>query len=243
MGIKSILQKIAKRFSKAPESADIQLISIHIPKTAGTSFRNSLKAVYGDKEVVRLDIDLVKQEVKINEQRYDQSEFPQSTKVIHGHYSYPLLIENFKINQDIPIITWLRDPVQRVISNYLYLSEILENLLQEEQKGLNILQKMKRSLKEYALFEGAQNRQSKFLTGLNIEDLKFVGIVEHYDEDINRLAKILKWDKAPIFKNNKTKKETNFISNNEIEVIRQLNTEDLKLYEKAISLREKNHWL
>lgn len=238
-----MLQKIKKRFKKEAEPADIQLISIHIPKTAGTSFRNSLKAVYGDKEVVRLDIDLTKQEVKINEQRYYQSEFPQGTKVIHGHYSYPLLIENFKLNKDIPIITWLRDPVQRVISNYLYLTKILEDLLQEEQKGLNILEKMKRSLKEYALFEGAQNRQSKFLTGLNIEDLKFVGIVEHYDEDINRLAKILKWEKTPIFNNNQTKKETNFISNIDIELIRQLNTEDLKLYEKALSLREKNHWI
>lgn len=238
-----MLQKIAKLFSKPPEPADIQLISIHIPKTAGTSFRNSLKVVYGEKEVVRLDIGLVKQEVKINEQLYYQSEFPPGTKVIHGHFSYPLLIENFKINPDIPVITWLRDPVQRVISNYLYLTKILEDLLQEEQKGLNILQKMKRSLKEYALFEGAQNRQSKFLKGLNIEDLKFVGIVEHYDEDINKLAKILAWEKAPIFNNNRTKKETDFVSKNDIDLIRQLNKEDLNLYEKAIALREKNHWI
>jgi hypothetical protein len=238
----NIFFNLFKKTEKPQAINRLELVSIHIPKTAGTSFRNTLREVYGENNVIRLDIGLVRQEVRIEEKLYDLPTFPPNTKVIHGHFSYPLLIKNFSIPKETPIITWLRDPVKRVISNYFYLAKRLEEELDEEGKGLNILRKMQRSLIEYARFEGAQNRQSKFLSGLTLENLQFVGIVETYEEDIQQLSQILEWPKTPIFTHNQTNRDTSIISQKDIDEIRELNSADLKLYEQALNLRTKGHW-
>ena len=49
----------------------VELVSLHIPKTCGTSFRNTLKAVYGIKSVKRLDIN--NNLLKIDEKIYVKS--------------------------------------------------------------------------------------------------------------------------------------------------------------------------
>ena len=48
------MMKFRKEHKKI--SNNIELVSIHIPKTAGTSFRNVLKSAYSRKSVVRFDI-------------------------------------------------------------------------------------------------------------------------------------------------------------------------------------------
>lgn len=226
-----------------PKNGPLRLISVHIPKTAGTSFRNTLRQVYGAQEVIRLDIGLVRQETRINELIYEDPGLPAGTSVIHGHFSYPLLTGRFAIDPAVPVITWLRDPVDRVISNYYYLARRLEEELDEEGKGLNILKKMQRSLIEYARYEPARNRMTRFLEGLQLEDLRFVGLVEHYDEDLKRLSGLLAWPEYPVFSHNKTERDTTLVSAAEIEEIRRLNAEDIMLYDRAMNLREKGHWM
>lgn len=230
---------------KAPPelTAHLELISIHIPKTAGTSFRNSLAGVYGDEAVVRLDIGLVRQEVRIREKIYLEKTLPRGTRVIHGHFSYPLLTRHFEVDPSLPIITWLRDPVSRVVSNYYYLAKRLAEELNEEQRGLNILRKMQRSLLQYAQDEANQNRMSRFLEGLSLEKMHFVGLVEQYDEDLKTLAVRMGWENYPVFYHNQTGKDTSSITDAERDIIRSLNQEDVALYEHALLLREKGHWL
>lgn len=225
-----------------PASNTLELISIHIPKTAGTSFRNSLCAVYGQKGVVRLDIGLVRQETRVREELYTDAALPPETRVLHGHFSYPLLTARFDIPTGLPVITWLRDPVERVISNYFYLARRLREELDEERKGLNILKKMQRSLREYVLYEPSQNRMSKFLEGLELGDLFFVGLVEHYDQDIRSLAGKLDWAQTPVFHHNRTGNNRPEVSAEDRALIRSLNARDVELYERALELREKGIW-
>jgi len=228
--------------SEAAPASGLELISIHIPKTAGTSFRNTLKGVYGEQGVVRLDIGLVRQEVRVNEQRYEQRQLPAPTRVAHGHFSYPLLKKNFDLPEGLPIITWLRDPVERVISNYFYLAKRLAEELEEERKGLNILKKMQRSLLEYAEYEPSQNRMAKFLEGLALEDLLFVGIQEDYDRSLERLAGLLGWEDYPVFHHNLTGEKDRGVTPAERARIRELNQRDVVLYERALALLEKGQW-
>ena len=147
--------------SKTPD-----VISLHIPKTAGTSFRNILKSIYSEKDVVRFDIN-ERNEVRLNENLYTGKSLP-SAKVIHGHFVCETLYDNFQIPDNVLLITWLRDPVARVISNYFYLEKRLKELLEEKKNNLNILSKMQRTLIEYARAEVNRNRQSKFLKGKNV---------------------------------------------------------------------------
>ena len=92
------------------------LISLHIPKTAGTSFRNILKSVYGENQVVRFDISRMGV-VRMNENVYQKSKLP-NVKVIHGHFTFQDLSGSFTLPETYKLITWMRDPVKRVISNY-----------------------------------------------------------------------------------------------------------------------------
>lgn len=227
---------------RSAPARELELISIHIPKTAGTSFRNTLEGVYGREGVVRLDIGLIRQETRIWEELYSDATLPSQTRVVHGHFSYPLLTGRFPVDPDLPVITWLRDPVQRVISNYYYLVKRLREELEEEKRGLNILVKLQRSLEEYVRYDRAQNRMSRFLEGLDLDRMAFVGFVESYDEDLALLAQRMNWSEVPVFHHNRTAKESPEVPETTLDLIRNLNQKDLRLYERALELKHKGHW-
>ncbi|MBR9919607.1 MAG: sulfotransferase family protein [Bacteroidetes bacterium] len=218
-----------------------QLISVHIPKTAGTSFRGILKEVYGEEAVIRLDIGLVNEKIRINEELYDKKKVSSKVRVAHGHFSPALLHKYFDISESTPFITWLRDPIERVISNYFYLQKRLREELEEEKRGLNILSKMQRSLMEYAAQEINQNRMSKFLAGMELEDFAFVGIQDHFSEDLQRIAKLLDWEETQELKHNITGRKKEGVSDEERAQIARYNQADVELYQKALERRDRYH--
>ncbi len=217
----------------------LELISLHIPKTAGTSFRNILKEVYGEKGVVRFDINN-KGVVRLNQELYTNKKLP-AAKVIHGHFAYDDLKTLFDIPTEIQKITWLRNPVERVISNYFYLESRLKTLLNEEQNNLNILSKMQRSLLEYARDDINRNRQSRFLSGITLEEFDFVGIQEDFESDLTEIASTLNWKSLPnIVHQNKTPLIKNSIDSETKKEIEWLNQDDMELYKMALNLRGKS---
>jgi hypothetical protein len=216
----------------------VELVSLHIPKTAGTSFRNILKSVYGDRAVVRLDINN-RGVTRLNQVVYEENKAP-SAKVLHGHFVYEDIVNRFDLPTGFKKITWLRHPVQRVVSNYYYLESRLKTLLNEEQKNLNILSKMQRSLLEYAGDEINRNRQSKFLKGIELKDFDFVGIQEDFNEDLVEIAKVLNWGEYPQpIHHNKTPTKRPPLDPEIRREIELLNQEDMNLYREALELRGK----
>lgn len=221
---------------KKKNNTTLELISIHIPKTAGTSFRNTLKQVYGDEKVARLDINRSSKAVRLNEVLFTMPQLPSSVDVVHGHFSMEDLKERFSFNDHTPMITWLRHPVERVISNYFYLCKRLAEELDEEKKGLNILSKLQRSLIEYARDEISRNRISKFLSGAHLADFAFVGIQEFYNTDLADLARLLDWPTVQAFQHNVTgsKYQVDEATRKEIA---DLNSLDMELYNTALEMR------
>ncbi len=235
----SLLNLHRRIFGKHQQNTNwskIQLVSIHIPKTAGTSFIHSLKKQYGNNKVTRIDIN--ENRININKVILNKAYVYNNTSVIHGHFTINLLKNYLTLPPETPIITWLRDPVERVISNYYYLYKRLDEELNEEKKGLNILSKMRRSLLEYAHDEKNQNRMSKFLKGMDIEDFFFIGIVENYNQDIKELGQKLNWSNLEIVQHNKTGKSfKSEVDENTKAIIRSLNQEDQILYNKVLETK------
>ncbi len=214
-----------------------ELISLHIPKTAGTSFRNILRSMYGDDQLVRFDIN-EKGIIRVNEMIYDKKQLP-SVKVIHGHFVYEDLIKYFKLPENYTLITWVRDPVERVISNFYYLESRIKELLNEESNNLNILSKLQRTLIEYARAEINRNRQTKFLSGSRLENFDFIGICEFFDEELTRLSTVLNRKEIPqALYHNKTAMKEKLLPNDIINEIRELNTDDVHLYKEALRIRK-----
>jgi len=227
-------------FRKKSKNYKLELLSLHIPKTAGTSFRNILKEVYGEDAVVRWDINN-RGVVRLNESIYSDKELPNA-RVLHGHYVYSDLKKMFDFDENsVHRITWLRHPVKRVISNYFYLESRLHEILKEEQRNLNILSKMQRSLLEYARDEKNRNRQYKFLDGISLTEFDFVGIQEDFEADLREIANILNWGKYPMpLYQNKTSRKKNELAEEVIKEIEALNSLDMELYRRALVLRKKN---
>ena len=69
----------------------------------------------------------------------------------------------------VPVITFLRDPLERVVSWYRFA---------HRARG------EKRTLEEFVEDERAANVQSAFLAGIELPDLAFVGIAERYEESV-----------------------------------------------------------
>lgn len=216
----------------------LELISIHIPKTAGTSFRSTLKEMFGSDVVVRLDIDIYSGQIKIEDKGFKQKRLPKNIKVIHGHFSYKQLVKRFDVNPDVPVITWLRDPSKRVMSNYFYLAERLKEELDEETKGLNILSKMQKSLIEYAQLEQNRNRMAKFLDGISLDKMKFVGIQEYYNEDLAYFSQLFGFNNITPHEHNITK-DRDTVNPEVIQKIEELNSLDIKIYKRGLELRKK----
>jgi len=216
----------------------LELVSIHIPKTAGTSFRNILKGVYGEERVIRVDITLPSEKTPYSSCPEPPPVLPKGTKVIHGHFRFRDVAEKYKLRRDIPVITWVRNPVERVISNYFYLQKILRDIIREEKRSVNILSKMEKSLIEYARADINRNRISKFLEGLNLEDLLFVGIQEYFSEDLKYLAELLGWEGYEEYFHNTSIEQKKPVPEDLRKEIEALNEEDMNIYRKALEMRQ-----
>jgi|UPI0005920FF0 hypothetical protein len=221
----------------------LELLSFHIPKSAGTSFRNMLRDVYGAEAVLRFDTPLRGGgKFLVEQQPFTGRTLPNRVRVLHGHFSWQHLNNILELPPDIPKITWLRDPVERVVSNYFYLAKRLREILDEEGRGVNILTKMERSLTEYAQAAINQNRMSKFLEGLDLKDFRFVGILEQMDEDLQHMADAMGWAIQEAYQHNATGKRKREITPEERAVIEACNAKDLALYQEAMELRKQGYW-
>jgi len=93
------------------------LVSIHIPKAGGTSFRNVLKDWYGDK----LYLHYFDEEKKKIPSKYTLDE----GICIHGHFNKK---RNFGIEDYYPeieqFVTIIRDPFDIVVSRYFYVKRL-----------------------------------------------------------------------------------------------------------------------
>ena len=101
------------------------IISVHLPKTAGKSFEAALRTRFGDailedygtfpmntpvfeRSRAALETSLVNAEANFD-----------GVECIHGHF-LPLKYLLLATRRDLTFVTWVRHPVQRMLSNYHY---------------------------------------------------------------------------------------------------------------------------
>ena len=208
----------------------LELISIHIPKTAGTSFRNVLNDVYGEEHVLRLDItehDALLPHVKLNEVEISKSRLPlQKIKVLHGHFQRSRAAQYFNLPPEVPVITWLRNPVQRVISNYLYLRKMVSDRL----SGNELKEHIFCSLLQFAARDANRNRMHRFLETEELSQFAFTGKTENFSNDLLQLKEKMNWQKIRPYNHNQTGHSTAEIDEAVLHEIELLNALDVKLY-------------
>src|SRR5882757_7508321 len=103
----------------------LELISLHVPKCAGSALLEALKGIYGE-ENFYLDYEdqVIRPASPVNMDpegyvRYFKTLREQKLagkRVVHGHFYLP----KYADLKDALRITVLRDPVDRLISHYFY---------------------------------------------------------------------------------------------------------------------------
>ena len=213
----------------------MKLAFLHIPKTGGRTIINLCKQFYDEQECAT---------VHNLRQPYEMT-----TKFAAGHFPYDILPPHHMRR----VFTILRDPAQRVASHYQmalsYNSEQWEqyNLFWKHDVPMDILEFANDDILKSGMVKNAMVRQlvgrDLFLQDtpvqshhveIAIQNLQslLVGFIDNYDSFVERLCKVMGWNKPtdyPILNQSKPY----HVSNNILEEIRAINQWDIMLYDWA----------
>lgn len=220
-------------------SNNIELVSLHIPKTAGTSFRSVFLDNVSERNFAKVDI-FNSGRIKVNDTYFTGSKLHRKVKAIHGHFPYVVLLDRFEIQETTQFITWVRNPVERVLSNYYFLRSVIQQRINEQQDE-NLFERIGKSLQEFVLHPENQNVQSNFLQEAPLENFAFIGIQDKFESELDRLSNTMGW-KVKNNSHNITQNKRNRAEHDAdiIALIEKLNSKDIDLYNRVVELNRKS---
>jgi len=162
------------------------MISVHLPKTGGTSFRKlledrfgkGLRTIYGKKP-----FNLMREQrcaKALADAHAERDAAHDGVQCIHGHF-LPARFLLLRERRNLVFVTWMRHPVDRLVSDYRFTLRhydaatappFQKRILNEEW-----------SFERYALCEELRDFYIQYLWAFPLEYFDFIGIAEHSAED------------------------------------------------------------
>ena len=220
------------------------IIFLHLPKAGGTTLRHIFYDQY--KHLNQNEMYTINRTKETPKFYALSAKKKQQIKLLVGHFPFGLhesLSEGFKY------VTFLREPTDRTISAYFY------NKGHQSSDVYNLINDSNLSLYDYLqqdIEPWANNAMTKHLAGCDPEGFKegctedlfqiavknlqssfiSVGLTEEFDKSLEVLAHKLNWSDFTYQNKNITpvKKEKGEIDEKTLELIRQKNSYDIKLY-------------
>lgn len=214
------------------------IVFLHLPKNAGTTFYRILNRYFSPSENFHIGWN------ENNVGNLDEfTQLPESRRAnIHlltGHFMFGL--HEYLLGTS-DYITFLRKPVERTISFYNYVKRDPHNRLHNEAK-IKSLYEFVTQVKDYDVVNGQirklsginSNENEMFQLALeNIEShFSFVGLQEKFDESLVVLGNHYHWKRLYYKKENVSKNgvKVSDIDHRTIDAIKELNGGDIELYE------------
>ena len=205
----------------------IRFIFVHVPRTSGSSvtyaMREAGNLVCQDKNLGQLDgtptIGYV----------------PHRALGAHNYIGISGHFHHTKYDDlKVPKITWMRDPVERVISqwNITRMKVITPRSGEVHKKTL----RKKLTVTEFSCLSEVRNLMTQYLESMDKFD--FIGFAESWDEDVEELFKQFNFGEVPykLPMVNATpirRKFVRHVSRDERKALKEINYRDCKLYENA----------
>ncbi|MEP1471518.1 MAG: hypothetical protein ABJK25_11130 [Halieaceae bacterium] len=160
-----------------------------MPKTAGLSFRAALEEHYGAAfQPDYSDFPLAQrpEEAQAAASRFAEetvSERYDAIACIHGHF-LPVKYMGLAKITNCTFVTWLRDPIARLISHYAYWHRSYDPTSEETSSLHRKVVEEAWSLEQFCLSPQLRNVYSRFLWQFPLDRFDFVGITEFFEEDL-----------------------------------------------------------
>ncbi len=160
------------------------IVSVHIPKTAGTSFQFDLKQAFGAR--LLLDYDhwpeiATPEAVAHNERRRadvlaEADQIGERYDAIHGHFVADMYAGIFPVTA---IITIVRDPYQHAVSAYEQAARLAAS---PHHPVLAAIKEAGTTLVDF--IEAFPNHQALYVGGMALQDFAMVGVTERYEQSV-----------------------------------------------------------
>ncbi|MGS2744295.1 hypothetical protein ACU6TU_12000 [Halomonas sp. LS-001] len=206
------------------------LFFIHIPKTAGTSFRLGAEAYFSRERIVYdygPDSDetssLVQASLYVDQPdfwQFRQALFAENPAMVAGHVSAGRFVSLLGVENTVAFV---REPLQRIASEY---GHFVRNM---NYQG---------SFREFYSRPAMHNRQRKALQGVNIEALGLLGVTERYSESLEMLnARFVTCiSRREDNQGKEGLKAEHRLNQEDITELQRLNQQDMTLYQNALAL-------
>lgn len=222
------------------------LLISHIPKTAGSSLKKLVEQWNPDTVFV------YKRELALSSPNPDFIASFRSAplpSVVMGHFSFGV---HRMLGVPPRYASIFRDPIQRVVSLYRYQKSLPDSPFAEHfRAGMTLGEFVTRhitemtnnhmcrvvagvppeagvSIKERWLLETASENLEKYYCA--------IGVVEHYDVALQRLAKTLGWGEYAIPRENVTSGDQLQLDESTYSIVREFNAMDIELYNRVLAL-------
>lgn len=113
--------------------------------------------------------------------------------VVHGHFDHQMFRKKFR---DYYTVTILRDPLERMISQYLH----WKNSFGVSYWRKNIAYNSKVTFEEYAMMPELQNYQSNALDSLDLKEFDLIGVTDYLDIFLREIVNELQISPIPSLK-------------------------------------------
>ena len=187
------------------------LLFLHVPKTAGTTFRGILNRVYNEDQTHELYGNIPKAIADFKALPEGQR---QQITCLRGHVPFGLHVH---LPGNVTYVTFLRDPVERVISHYYYVRRTPEHRLHDAIVNDGV------TLRGYVDLDGElRNGQSRMIAACpdtsdpdavyekawnNLTSyFPVVGITERFDLSLALMVTKLNWPNVYYRKRNVSRK-------------------------------------
>lgn len=202
---------------------------MHIPKTGGTTMKNIIKDQYESREVwFHMEKDMLP--------KMDEKIKKQALKCVGGHCWFGL---HQHFNKPYTYFTMLRDPIDRVVSEYYYILERPNHKAYPEVRTMDLMD----FIQEFPL--KSSNQHTRRISGnikspdleAAIENIKndfaVVGLSEMFEESLFLMKQAFGWNDITYQKVNVTKTRPSIgqLPKNVVAELEIRNELDLKLYE------------
>jgi hypothetical protein len=161
------------------------IVSLHVPKAAGNSFRRLLQVNfgprlmldYGDWAGCKVPEAVERCNSRMVRIRNRGKELLDRYDAIHGHFIADKYLGLFPVAE---FVAFFRDPYQQALSHYCFL---LRNP-QRDHPETKVFHEAKMTVHEYLSWDAFHNHQRQYLGNLSVDELAMVGITEEFTRSV-----------------------------------------------------------